>query len=241
MDLLLLTVSYISINLYRKVIHHAIAEGMREADFKDLATPLEAIDSLQAVPSEHFFALHEMVDQVIGPGFSVRVGQQMVMEDYGVLGLSWRTCAWAGEIYARSERYFKLLSDTYVFKLEKGLDESRVYLQRSAHRRGVELSNEATFSATVVVLRAITESDISPIAVAFQHDPPSQLESYHEAFKCELSFRQSHNFITYHTSDLEMRTAKADTSINQFLVERVEEETDDETKVIMVGPTLKSN
>jgi len=38
-------------------------------------------------------------------------------------------------------------------------------------------------------------------------------------------FNQPHNFIAYRTPDLEMRTAKADASINAFLVARVEEKT----------------
>lgn len=217
--------SYISISLYRKVIQHAVQEGMSESDFSHLPTPMESMDSLQAVPSDHFFALHELIDERIGPGFSVRVGQQMKMEDYGVLGLSWRTCAWAGEIFDRSERYFKLLSDTYVFQVEKGAEFSHIYLHRDAYRKGVALSNEATLSATVVVLQAMTETDIAPIAVAFQHDAPEQLDSHHAAFRCELAFNQPKNAIRYRTQDLEMRTAKADISINRFLVERVEEET----------------
>ena len=47
-----------------------------------------------------------------------------------------------------------------------------------------------------------------------------------------LYFNQSQNYIAYKTVDLEMRTAKADASINKFLVERVEEE----TKGINVSP-----
>ena len=38
-------------------------------------------------------------------------------------------------------------------------------------------------------------------------------------------FNQPQNYIAYKTEDLNMRTAKADESINKFLVERVEEET----------------
>lgn len=217
--------SYISTHLYRKVIDHAIQEGMEPKEFESLRTPFDKIDSIQAVPSDHFFELHEIVDKKLGPGFSVRVGQQMKIEDYGVLGLSWRTCSWAGEIFDRSERYFKLLSDTYVFKVEKKDDISFIYLFRDAHRRGVELSNEATLSATIVVLQAMTETIISPISVSFKHAAPDQLTSYHEAFNCDILFNQSENFISYKTSDLETRTAKADASINQFLIQRVEEET----------------
>jgi len=207
------------------MINHAIYEGMTRDDFVDLPTPIDSIDNIQVVPANHFFELHEKLDIELGPGFSVRVGQQMKMEDYGVLGLSWKTCSWAGEIFERSERYFKLLSNTYFFKVEKDIEISRVFLNREAHRRGMELSNEATLSATVVVLRAITESDISPVEVSFKHAPPEKLDDYKKAFNCPVLFNQPQNYIAYIKEDLDMRTAKADESINRFLVERVEEET----------------
>jgi len=212
-------------NLYKKMVRYAMEEGLHKEAFDHLPTPLSAIDSVQAVPADHFFELHEWLDDQLGPGFAVRVGQQMKIEDYGVLGLSWRTCSWAGEIFARSERYFKLLSNTYVFKVEKEQDRSHIHLYREPHRRGLELSNEATLSATVVVLRAMTETDISPVQVTFKHGPPSSLISHEQAFQCPILFNHTGYSITYRTKDLELRTAKADESINQFLVERVEEET----------------
>ena len=95
---------------------------MSRDDFAHLPTPLDKIDDIQAVPADEFFAVHELVDHKLGPGFSVRVGQEMKIEDYGVLGLSWRTCARAGEIFERSERYFFLLSNTYLFKVERHED-----------------------------------------------------------------------------------------------------------------------
>lgn len=217
--------NYISISLYRKVINHALLEGLSREYFENLPTSIDVIDNIEAVPADHFFQLHELLDQTLGPGFSVRVGQQMKMDDYGVLGLSWKTCSKAKEIFERSERYFKLLSDTYVFKVEQEGDRSKILLFRDAHRRGVELSNEATFSATVVVLQAMTETDIQPIEVSFKHKSPSNIDSYKKAFQCPILFQQPENYIAYRAEDLEMRTAKADESINRFLVERVEEET----------------
>lgn len=229
--------SYISINLYKKIIDHGISEGLTPDDLRELPVPLEEVHKIQAVPSDQFFQTHEFLDEKLGPGFSVRVGQEMKIEDYGVLGLSWRTCSWAGEIFARSERYFQLLSDTYVFKVEKKEDLSYVYLYREPHRRGVELSNEATLSATVVVLQAMTETDILPEKVSFKHRAPQDLRSFHEGFRCDLLFEQPHYYIAYKTSDLEQRTAKADESINQFLVERVREETEG----LEVSPTKLSD
>ncbi len=203
----------------------AVAEGIDVSILKKLPTPPEALEGIQAVPADHFFELHEILDQELGPGFAIRVGQQMKIADYGVLGLSWRTCSWAGEIFERSERYFKLLSDTYVFRVVKEGDTSTIHLLRDPHRRGLELSNEATLSATVVVLQAMTETDISPTQVTFKHSPPADTSDYRVAFQCPVLFNQAGYSISYHTSDLETRTAKADASINRFLVERVEEET----------------
>jgi len=216
---------YISVSLYRKVIHQAISEGMALRDFEGLPVPIDALEDIQAVPAEVFFELHERMDEALGPGFSVRTGQQMKMEDYGVLGLSWKTCSKAGEIFERSERYFQLLSNTYVFKVVPEGGISKVFLLRDAYRRGVALSNEATFAATVVVLQAITETDIAPVEVSFQHTEPSHLSSHKKAFNCPIHFNQPHNYIAYHAAELATRTAKADVSINRFLVERVEEET----------------
>ena len=214
---------YISVNLYRKVIDHAIYEGMSPSFFSNLPIPLDSLDSVQAVQADQFFALHELIDEQLGPGFAVRVGQQMKMNDYGVLGMSWKTCSKAGEIFERSERYFKLLSNTYVFKVVEEHEISKIYLMREAYRKGVELSNEATFSATVVVLQAITGMDIKPTGVSFMHSAPSDLQSHDQAFKCPLFFDQSQYFISFKTQDLSMRSIKADDSINQFLLERVKE------------------
>ena len=217
---------YTSISLYKKVIDCALAEGVEREFFEQLPTPIGVLDEIQAVPADQFFALHEMVDERLGPGFAIRVGQQMKMDDYGVLGLSWKTCSFVGEIYTRSERYFMLLSNTYVFKLEEAGSISNVFLNRKAHRRGVELSNEATFSATVVVLKAISGADICPVCVSFQHSPPAQFsQDYKAAFNCPILFNQDQNCISYKTEDLKMHTAKADKSINAYLLERIEEET----------------
>ena len=117
-------------------------------------------------------------------------------------------------------------------KVEKEDETSKIHLFRDAYRRGVGLSNEATFSATVIVLQAMTETDIAPLSVSFKHNAPKELKSYNDSFNCPILFDQNHNFLAYKTIDLEMRTAKADVSINKLLLERIEEE----TKGIEISP-----
>jgi AraC-like DNA-binding protein len=216
---------YISIHLYRKLFECAIVEGESANAWDDLPIPYSAVGEHQAVPADQFFALHERMDDMLGPGFALRAGQQMKIDDYGVLGLSWRTCSYAGEIFERSERYFKLLSNTYAFEVKENGGITTVYLKREATRRGLELSNEATLSATVVVLQATTEKDIRPVEVCFKHTAPANVAMYADAFQCPVRFGAAHYAIAYRTEDFQTSTAKADASINRFLLQRVEEET----------------
>ena len=216
--------NFIAITLYHKVLNHALREGMSQETIALPVLPRPPANGPHVVPADLFFELHEIVDAALAPGFAVRVGQEMEMDDYGVLGMSWKTCSMAREIFERSERYFSLLTNTYVFKTEDEGSFSKIYLFRDAYRRGVALSNEATFSATVKVLQMMTQTDIAPVSVSFKHDSPENLKSHRACFKCPVLFNQAFNFICYKTADLNKPTAKADLSINKFLLKRIEEE-----------------
>ena len=72
---------YISVNLYRKIIDQALAEGMTREDFKNIPIPIDSLSNIQAIPADNFFEVHEIIDQSLGPGFSARVGQEMKIED----------------------------------------------------------------------------------------------------------------------------------------------------------------
>lgn len=216
---------YFSVNLYKKILNCAIAEGMSRKDFEDWSTSLEEAENLKFVSADEHLNAHELLEKKLKPGFAVRVGQQMEIEDYGVLGLSWRTCTKVREIFDRSERYFKLLSNTYQWEVEEGEAISHIILHRQANRRGMQLSSEASLSATVVVLQAMSEKELWPIEVCFKHKPPKDLGSFKEAFKCSINFNQPRYSISYKTDDLNIRTAKADASINAYLIKQVEEET----------------
>lgn len=207
------------------MLNCAFEEGMSRKDFMDLSTPIDALDNVSVIPAEEFLSLHEFLADKLGRGFPVRVGQKMLIEDYGVLGLSWRTCSKVGEIFERSERYFKLLSNTFNWQIKKADSISHIILNREAYRKGMELSTEASLSATVVVLQAMSEKNITPIQVSFKHKEPKDITSHKEAFNCPILFNQLQYSISYKTVDLNLRTAKADASINRYLLQQVDEKT----------------
>lgn len=207
------------------MLHCALAEGLSQEDFREWPTSLEDAQQRDLIAAEEFLTAHERLDELLGPGFGVRVGQHMVIEDYGVLGFSWRTCSRVGEIFELSERYFQLLSNTFVWQIQEEGPISHVILNRAAHRRGMELSTEASLSATVVVLQAISEKNIFPVKVSFKHQAPNDLSSFETAFQCPVLFDQAHYAISYQTADLNLRTAIADASINRYLLQQIDEKT----------------
>jgi len=218
--------SYISINLYNDVLGFAIKEGIDLQELDKLSSPPSAIQNAIAVPSDHFFELHEVANSALQTGFSLRVGISTKIEDYGALGLSWKTCAWAGEVFTRFERYFKILSDTYIFDVKRTEHYSKIILNREPYRRGVKLSNEASLAGIVAVIQKITEKEIIPVGVTFKHASVHPENLYKSTFGCDVSFSSNENALIYKTQDLNTRTAKADRAINEYLLERVREETD---------------
>lgn len=203
---------------------HVLKEGLKEESIPTIPLIAGSTERPEAVPADLFFELHEIAGRDLPAGCGLRVGSSMEMDDYGVLGLSWKTCSIARDLFDRSVRYFNLLTNTYVFEVKDVEGISSIYLHREPYRTGVAWSNEATFSATVTVLQTITGLSLYPVEVSFQHSPHENAQLYNDTFQCPVLFNQPHNYIAYRTKDLNTRTAKADESINRFLRQRMDEE-----------------
>lgn len=84
--------SFVLKSIFKKVVDQAEREGLSP----EVVLHLGIRDIIQSkskyAPTEPFFELYEIIDRHLKPGFSIRVGQQMVLDDYDVLGLAWKTC-----------------------------------------------------------------------------------------------------------------------------------------------------
>lgn len=65
--------------------------------------------------------------------------------------------------------------------------------------------------------------DIRPLKVSFTHKKPVDITPYEQYFGCEVLFGQEHNRLVFRKEDLDIRTSKADESINRFMIERLQE------------------
>jgi len=215
---------FVSTSIYRKATKLALNEGLSPDAIAHHQILLDNASDAPYVPIDLLWELYELADQHLAEGFGLRHGQQMVAEDYGTLGLSWKTCWTARDVFKRTERYLILVTNHGSIEIEEEREITKVHLFRPPHRKGLETSNEATFVMIAKIIRDVTDTDIHPILISFQHGFAENVMPYSEYFKCPVQFDQEKNALHFKTADLETPTVKADKSIHRFLVERMEEE-----------------
>jgi AraC-like DNA-binding protein len=215
--------SFVIKSIFKKVVDLAIREGIPEDALSDLSINNILNDQSNYAPTSILFDLYEEIDIHLEAAFSVRVGQLMELDDYGVLGLAWKTCLSPRDMFKRCERFFGLMTDTQVYKVNDEGETGNITIYREATRRGIEISNESSIVATLTVIHHLTGSDIRPISVSFTHSCPDDIRLYEEYFGCEVLFDQESNKLVFRSEDLDRRSLKADKSINQFMMERLQE------------------
>ena len=205
-------------------------QAEREGMSSEVVSHLGISDIIQSkskyAPTEPFFELYEIIDRHLKPGFSIRVGQQMVLDDYDVLGLAWKTCLSPRDMFKRCERFFILMTDTQLYKVQDEGETGSIYLFRDAPRRGIEISNESSVVATLTVIHKITGVRIQPIEVSFVHNEAENIDLYEDFFSCQVKFGQKYNRLVFRSEDLDTKSLKADHSINQFMMERLKEKSE---------------
>ena len=218
------SMNFVSITIYRKAANMAITEGLPREKLSHHNIELTGPPASNFVSLEQLLEIYELAYDQLKPGFPIRLGGQMDADDYGTLGLSWKTAWKAQDIFERTVRYIVLITNrgTYDFK-EIGLN-TEITMHRDVHRLGQALSNEATFAMYAGILRSVTGTDLYPQLIRFKHKAHRSIEPYVDYFKCEVRFGEDSNSMSYLTKDLLTPTIKADQSIHRFLLDRLEEE-----------------
>ena len=218
--------SFVIKSIFKKVVNQAQKEGLPANAISHLGIEDILQSSSKYAPTEPFFELYEIIDKHLEPGFSIRVGQQMVLDDYDVLGLAWKTCLSPRDMFRRCERFFILMTDTQLYKIQDEGETGSIFIFREATRRGIEISNESSLVATLTVIHKITAADIRPLKVSFAHKGPEETGIYEDFFSCEVQFDQGFNRLVFKSEDLDTKSLKADKSINHFMMERLKEKAD---------------
>lgn len=177
------------------------------------------------LPIKLLHEVYELADHHLDAGFGLRLGRLMTSDDYGTLGLSWKTAWTASELLKRVERYMILVTDHGSIQIEESQGLTKLNIHRDPRRRGIGISNETSLAMLVQILKEVTATDIFPVRVQFKHTN-QVTQPYLDYFQCEVLFGQSVNTIHFRTQEIDVPTLKADRSLHQFLVARMQEEAD---------------
>lgn len=214
---------FVSSSIYHKARRLSLQEGLAPELLHHHAGRKEITDGSRYLPMELLLDVYELADHHLEAGFGVRQGRQLNPDDYGTVGLSWKTCWRAREVLDRIERYIILVTDEGSVRIEEFNGVTRFFLIRKALRKGMEIANEASFVMITGVIQEVTGKPVFPVEVSFEHTPRTSPQ-YASFFRCPVRFGQADNAIFFRAADIDIPTIKADASIHRFLVERMNEE-----------------
>ena len=121
--------------------------------------PDEPLDVTQMIADDAYYDLLERIAaEMESPHeLPLRVGPLMRPDDYGALGLAWKSAPTIRSSLERVERYCRLWTDNLTYEIrdrDEGID---FIVHRSGERRlGMRLSNEATLASATSLNRIRT-------------------------------------------------------------------------------------
>ena len=214
---------FVSASIYHKANQLAQSEGLPGEVLMAHSRSQELKDGAKYIPIDLLLDVYEAADVHLEPGFAVRQGEQLDTDDYGTLGMSWKTSWIAADVIDRVARFMVLVTDHGSISLEERNGITRLTLERDAHRRGVEVANEVSLVMLTNILHEVTGKTILPVKVDFKHNSPVK-EPFQDFFQCPVNFNEPNCTLHFKTEDLHVPTIKADKTINAYLLERMNEE-----------------
>ncbi|MEJ2006324.1 MAG: hypothetical protein P8X57_15480, partial [Cyclobacteriaceae bacterium] len=108
--------AFVSASIYHKAVRLAVQEGLSEALLENHSD--ETVTG-NYVPMDPLLEVYECAEKNLRSGFGLRQCKQLDSTDYGMLGLSWKTCLKAIDILRNVRRYMVLVTDDGSIDMEE--------------------------------------------------------------------------------------------------------------------------
>lgn len=174
-----------------------------------------------------YFALLDWIRQQRGDDIALleAYARQITVDDLGVLGLAFKTAPTLRASLARVERYWRVVTDTAVYRLDETGDPSLfIFEARTNDHPVLELRNELALAGFVHNMRAFVTGTIELEHVSFTHacrDDPARFAAH---FGCSVHFGRTHNAIALQGAMLDLPNRLGDTALSDFLTAHLETE-----------------
>ncbi len=204
----------------RKIINEVPDDIEKDVLLRSVGiNPLAPIDPSQMVPDIEYYALLERIAEVDETVLTLplRTGAAMRCDEYGALGLAWKTALNLQGSYERAVRFARVLTNVSTYGIETTTHGAFMHLHREGERRlGMRLSNEASLASIVSISRQATTVEFKPVAVFFKHAPPNSIKEHEIYFGCPVHFEADRDAILVSTEDLNIPNRLGDEMISSF-------------------------
>lgn len=147
------------------------------------------------------------------------------VDHLGVLGLSLKTAPTLRDSLRRVERYFRLVTDTAVYRLKEDGESAFFTIEgQSAHHPALPVRNECALAGFASNMRRFAGEDLELRSVFFQHGCLGDPARYVVGFGCPVHFGAERDAICFAARMLDMPNLLGDTAVSEFLSRHLDAE-----------------
>ncbi|WP_420560582.1 AraC family transcriptional regulator ligand-binding domain-containing protein [Tepidicaulis sp.] len=151
--------------------------------------------------------------------------QTVVPEDLGVLGLAIKTAPSLRESLRRIARYYKLITDTALYRLdESGALAVFSIENRAAPHPALQLRTECALAGFAANMRRFTGPALRLASVSFRHACRGEPGRYAALFDCPVHFGQARDAILLQRHVLDLPNQLGDSAVCDFLTAHLDTE-----------------
>jgi len=162
--------------------------------------------------------LEAAIDFTGNEDFALEWAASLTPEYLGLVGHIMRNCstiAEAGEILVR---YWRLLSDAFIFQIIYDSDKNLHFISIPvAADYFFSWTTSCTLAATIAIIRQLTAKDLTPVEVCFQISEPANTKKLKKIFRAPLSFCQPDNIIILSLEQHQLKISSGHDYLEQIL------------------------
>ena len=187
--------------------------------------PGEPLDVTQMIADDAYYDLLERIARNIENAIELplRVGPLMRPDDYGALGLAWKSAPTIRNSLERVERFCRLWTDNLTYENCDRDGGIEFIVHRFGKRRlGMRLSNEATLASATSLIRQTSSPRFRPQTVFLKHAAPKSISAHERYFGCPVRYASGRDALSISSEVLDRPNHLADDGISRFLISHLE-------------------
>lgn len=180
-----------------------------------------------SVPDSAYFDLIDWIcdfsDDVTELVF--QYAKEFSIDEMGALGLAAKSAPTLRDTLVRLERYFRLVTDTAVYRLSKEDDPAIFSFEGlTLERPALRLRDECALAAVAANIKSFCGPSLTLDYVCLKHQCRDELARFEDFFGCEVRFGTQKNAIAIQNDMLELPNRLGDQGISEFLTQHLEDQ-----------------